>query len=389
MTGRAGALVGVAQQHGEPAQVDRDAEHGVERRRPRRAATAPRRRPGAAPGPWRPGRHSRREPGEREQGQSQRAAEQRVRPQQPGVCREACGPGRRRRARRGVAVTTCDHREGDQRRDDVGEQVAAGRRAPSRSSSADSGSTTQPACATVDQASSRTGSSCTSARRCRRSSTPRRGCRCRPAPARLRTDERLQDHDSRAASAATFEVAARKAATGSVAPAYAWGVQTWNGTRLKLEAQPGEQEQRAEQQHDPALRVGERRPATPPRGEDRLAGREQPQGRPEGEQREGHQRGGEQGERAAPGPARRRAGRPARWPGRVASSRQTSQDPRSWAAATPAAPAVAARTSETMHGRPAAQVVAGVARRGQLSSSTTRAEPSAPSWRALASGPAS
>ena len=212
------ALVGVAQQHGEPAQVDRHPDHGVEHRDrdqqplPRADDRAQRDDLGHQAD------HPRRQPGQRQQGQAQRAAEQRVGAQQPGVCREraalvddAAAP---RRGRDHV-----HHREGDEGRDDVGEQVAAATAAAESSSSADSGSTTHPAWATVDQASSRTGSSCTSARTL--PSVIETAARM-PMPTstgRSPADERLRPRTSRAARAATFEVAARKAATGSVAPA--------------------------------------------------------------------------------------------------------------------------------------------------------------------------
>ena len=150
---------GAAQEHREPAQVDRDAEHRVDR---------PRRRP-SSPQPLRHDRsqrhhlgdeadHARRQPGEREQGQAER------RRRAPGA--RATGPVYAASVRRASAppaprraATTCDHGEGDagsRRRRPAGSRRRP--RPPPRTRPT-SGSTTQPACATVDQASSRTASS--------------------------------------------------------------------------------------------------------------------------------------------------------------------------------------------------------------------------------------
>src|SRR3954468_6056598 len=99
------------------------------------------------------------------------------------------------------------------------------------------GSTTQPACATVDQASRRTTSSWRRAMRLPRvmlseASTAMESRAGVPRAATARSTT------SRAARAAIFDTVARKVATGTDEPAYAVGVQAWKGTSESVESNP-------------------------------------------------------------------------------------------------------------------------------------------------------
>src|SRR3954468_22569219 len=99
------------------------------------------------------------------------------------------------------------------------------------------GSTTQPACATVDQASRRTTSSWRRAMRLPRvmlseASTAMESRAGVPRAATARSTT------SRAARAAIFDTVARKVATGTDEPAYAVGVHAWNGTSESLKPTP-------------------------------------------------------------------------------------------------------------------------------------------------------
>ena len=141
---------GPASRSREPAQVDRDAEHRV-------ATTATRasgHSPSSTTGPQghdlgdEP-EHARRQPGRKQRQARAHASSGRRRRRLAARARPRV---RSRAARR---ATTGDHGEGDERGDDVGEQVGAPTRADPAADSAASGSTTQPACATVDHASRR------------------------------------------------------------------------------------------------------------------------------------------------------------------------------------------------------------------------------------------
>ena len=235
------------EQHGEPAQVDRDAEHGVDRRRPAPAATARRPTTGRsattlATRPRTPGGS----PASDEQGQAERAAEERVRREQAGVCRERTA---RRAAATGArsAARARDHGEGDEGGDDIGEQVAAGgrpRTAVTRGQRqhhpaglGDRGPGEQPHGVVLAQGHDVA----------ERHLTPRRAARRRRGPERPAARRPARRRAGRPGPP-TLEVAGEERRDRHGAPAYASGVHAWKGTRESLNRarkQPGRRRARA------------------------------------------------------------------------------------------------------------------------------------------------
>ena len=235
------------------------------------------------------------------------------------------------------------------------------------------GSTTQPACATVDHASSRTESSW------RRAT----GCRGSCGDGQHRDD----DQAGRAEPSATA-VTARRAARPARRPwTYRPGTPRPAAARRRTPGGPDVERHERELEADAGQDQQHRDGSTP------LGRRGGSQGRGAGEGRRCRSR---HTSTRRPGRAGRRT--PARWSaagrrrpgpdgspgratrattGRVASSRVTSHEPRSRAAATPVAPAVAASSRATVT---AVREVSRGRSAGQASRSVTPAASKAASW---------